>query len=195
LAGTAGKLRLSPDGHFIDVRGKVPLTACLAIGFSFSEAAGFRLRAEQLSGGAIQHWSTMASPSDARFVIASQQGAAGPRMLVAIEVSAPITVELDNFAAEANPPFDSMTCLRPTTGCGETAVRSESDAVALALSAKQILRELRGSFRGKEIHLILCCPAALALFIGHRLNALGSVYAYERTADDGYCLALHLQSA
>ena len=122
LAAAAAKLRAMPDGQFIDVRGKVPLTASLAIGFSFPEAAGFRLRAEQLSGGSPRLWSTMALPSDVRFVVASQQGGPGARMLIAIEVSAPVGDDLNEFAVKASPSFDSVTCLRPTAGCGETAI-------------------------------------------------------------------------
>lgn len=192
LAEAATTLRLQPEGHFVDVRGKLPLTASLAVGFSFPEAAGFRLRTEQLSGGVAQHWSTMAKTSDARFEISLEKGGPGHRMLVGVEVSALISDDVNDFSSQDKPGFDSIICIRPNTGYGETAVRSESDAVALALSLKNMLRELRSRLRAKEIHLVLCCPASLALFIGHRLNALGNVYAYERTADGSYCLALHL---
>jgi len=192
LATAAAALRGLPEGQFVDVRGKTPLTAALAIGSTLSESAGFILKTDQISGGAPQRWSTRATPSDVHFVVASQRGGHGPRMLVALEVSAPVAAELHDFADTVSPAFDSVVCLRPSVGCGETALRSESDAVALSLSAKKTIRELRSGFRAKEIHLILCCPAALALFIGHRLNALGSVYSYERTIDGSYTLAVHL---
>ena len=36
-----------PDGRFIDIRGKLPLTASLAVGFMFPIVAGYRFRVEQ----------------------------------------------------------------------------------------------------------------------------------------------------
>ncbi len=194
LAAVAAKLRGMPDGRFVDVRAKAPLTANLAVGFTLSEAAGFVLKTDQITAGRPQRWATLAEPSDAHFIVSSEIGGPGPRLLIGLEVSAPIAGELHAFAGSALPRFDSVTCLRPSTGCGENAIRSESDAVALALSAKRMFRELRSRLQGREVHLVLCCPAAVALFIGHRLNALGPVFAYERTVDGSYILVLHLHS-
>lgn len=194
LATAAAKLRSAPDGLFVDVRAKAPLTANLAIGFTLSEAAGFSLKTDQMTGGKPQRWTTLAPPSDIHFVVSVKSGGVGPRMLIGVEVTTPIAEELMAFATGASPGFDSITCLRPSLGYGETAIRSEADAIALAVSAKKMIRELRGTLRGKEIHLILCCPAGLALFIGHRLNALGAVHSYERTTDGGYVHALHLHT-
>ncbi len=194
LSAAAARFRAMADGHFVDVKTKAPLTANLAVGATLSEAAGFVLKADQIRGGKPQRWSTLAQPTDAHFVVSRQEGVPGPRLLVGIEVSAPIWPELAAFAASATPAFDAICSLSPTAGPGEFAVRHEGDAVALAQSAKRVIRQLRASMTAREVHLVLCCPAALALFIGHRLNAVGRVFSYERTIDGGYSLALELNT-
>jgi hypothetical protein len=74
----------------------------------------------------------------------------------------------------------------PTSGLGPTSVTGAADAAALAMSAKDLIVRLRDRFRAKRIHLLPYLPLGLALFLGQRFNAIGTVITYERTVDGDY---------
>jgi hypothetical protein len=80
----------------------------------------------------------------------------------------------------------ALVYAEPDNGTGDAAVTNNADAVALAVRAKEVIREMRNRYRANQIHLVLYAPATFCLFLGQRLNAVGNVTTYERTAAGGY---------
>jgi hypothetical protein len=174
----------APNGKYIDFRGKLSLTACLAVGAMFPHVGGFSFRAEQPTGGELFLWSSVAAPSDARFHIVEQEGQNGEDLAVGLSVSGTGLSDLRRFLGGVG--ISNYVYAEPVGGAGHHAVRDASDAVALANSAKELIQSARAHYEAKRIHLFLYCPATFALFLGQVLNALGIVVTYERTVDGGY---------
>jgi hypothetical protein len=177
LAGAA-------TGKFVDLRGKLPLTAALAVGAALTEVAGFKLRVEQPTGGETYLWRSDAPRSTARLEVKHEDGQAGDDVLIGISI---IGNGLDDLEAlRATKGFGPMVYAEPASGTGNTAVASAGDAAALATDGRNLLRAMRSKYKAKRVHLVLYTPSSFAVFLGQRLNAVGTVVTYERTADGGY---------
>ena len=83
----------------------------------------------------------------------------------------------------------------PDRGADDVALQGDADAVALANEARRLLKQERQNHGARRIHLVLYAPAGFALFLGQRLNALGTIVTYERTIDDGYQPSIVLHTA
>jgi hypothetical protein len=90
--------------------------------------------------------------------------------------------------------FRGLLNILPAAGAGSSAVKSPSDAVAIANQVKDEIRRFRTQNSLQSIHLVLYCPAVLALFLGLRLNALGDILAYERDLNGKYQVSVRLQT-
>lgn len=183
-----------PDGSFIDFRGKLPLTASMAIGAAFPSVAGYVFRTEQPTGGDVFLWRSDASPSEAKFVIRQQHGSGGEDFLFALALTGDAWGDVQAFDEENPGRFGAVVYVEPESGTGPRALRSDSDAVALADSAKELIRAERRRFGARRTHVIVFGPASFALFLGQRLNALGTVIGYERTAEGSYQPAVELHT-
>jgi hypothetical protein len=173
-----------PQGKYIDLRGKMSLTAGLAVGAAFPRVAGFSFRIEQPTGGDIHLWRSDAPASDARFVAVAESGAPGDELAVGLSVTGRGLPDLERFVAACGIP--SFVYAEPEGGTGHAAIPSAGDAAGLALSAKELIREARERYRATRVHLFLYSPISFAVFLGQAMNALGPVVTYERTADGGY---------
>lgn len=173
-----------PDGKYIDLRGKLSLTAGVAVGAAFPQVAGFSFRVEQPTGGETYLWRSDAPPSDSRFTIVEEAGSAGDDVALGLSISGSGLANLKRSVTAMGTP--AYVYAEPATGTGQQAIRSAADAVALANSAKELIRSMRERYSASRVHLFLYCPAAFALFMGQVLNAVGTIVTYERTADGGY---------
>lgn len=173
-----------PGGKYIDLRGKLSLTAGLGIGAAFPRVGGFSFRIEQPTGGDIHLWRSDAPSSDARFVIVGEDGAEGEELAVGLSITGRGLPDLERFVAAAGIP--AFVYAEPGGGTGNAAIRSAGDAAALAASAKELIRETRERYRAVRVHLFLYAPISFAVFLGQALNALGVIVTYERTVDGGY---------
>jgi hypothetical protein len=90
--------------------------------------------------------------------------------------------------------FRTFLNVLPAAGAGSAAVKAPSDAIAIASQAKEEIRLFRNQNGLQSIHLVLYCPAALALFLGQRLNALGNIFTYERRLSGKYQPSVCLQT-
>jgi len=181
-----------PNGKYIDVRGKLSLTAALAVGAAFPQVAGFSFRAEQPTGGETYLWRSDAPASTKQFRVVEEGGPSGGDVAVGLSVTGRGLADLKRFVAETG--MAAFVYAEPATGTGHTAVESASDAVALAHSAKDLIRSVRERYAAGRVHLFLYCPSTFALFLGQILNAVGTVVAYERTADGGYRESVSLRT-
>jgi hypothetical protein len=59
------------------------------------------------------------------------------------------------------------------------AVTGPGHAVALAQAIRNQVRQLADASRTPRLHLVLACPAGLALLLGHRWNRVPTTQLYE----------------
>lgn len=193
----AARQRLAdrPEGAFIDFRGKLPLSTVLAVGAHFPEAGGYRFRVEQPTRGELLFWRSDEGPSARELRATGSEGATGGRALLAVfQLTGNARADVVRFQAEHPGAFRAVLYLEPEQGPSDGAVGSVGDAVAFAVQAREVLRRARAEWGVEAIHLLLYAPASCCLFLGQRLNAVGTVVAYERTAAGGYAPAVTLET-
>ncbi len=176
-------------GSFIDIRGKLPLTANLAVGAAFPEVGGYTLRAEQPTQGRTVLWRSDSQPSDRRFKVVAKkrrEEPSGNDVLIALSITGIALREVTELYEQQSNNFDAMLYLEPDNGPGDGALHSDQDAVALAIHAKELIRNLKNEYNSLRTHIVLYAPAAYCIFLGQRLNALGEIVTYERTRDGQY---------
>jgi hypothetical protein len=75
------------NGSFIDLRGKLSLTAMLAVGTTFPEAGGYRFRTEQPTQGTTTLWRSDVKPSEREFKVTTEKRRRGEGKDVLIALS------------------------------------------------------------------------------------------------------------
>lgn len=176
-----------PNGNYIDLRGKLPLSIFLAVGAEFPEVAGFKFRAEQPTHGENFLWRSDTPASNLEFTTcALEDNTEGENILIGLSISGDGKSDIREFYDANRDKFSALIYAEPTTGTGNTTLKNAADAVALANHAKELIRNFRKLYKSKRTHLILFAPATFCLFLGQRLNAIGRIVTYERTADEGY---------
>jgi hypothetical protein len=191
------KLKLNKHGRFIDVRGRLPLTTMLAVGSLFPRVDDYKLRAEQPTLNKTTLWRSDVKASNRRFQIIEEKqrrtGARGKDILVVLSIAGNAITESTSLYKQ-NKQISAMILAEPDTGTGESVLRSDRDAVALAIHAKELIRELRIKYGASRTHLILYTPASYSLFLGQYLNALGDIVTYERDVDGNYKQSITLRT-
>ena len=180
--------------RYIYLLGLRPLTMSLAIGFVFPYVAGYQFRIKHPTGGQMAYWETSAPPSEARLKVCREQGMEGDNLIFAVGISADAWEDVSQFQKDNLATLNALVYVEPEQGVGQQALKSDGDAVALAFHAKELMRQYRRQYKAKQIHLILACPAAFAVFLGQQLNALGRIIAYERTEEGGYQVSVNLKT-
>jgi hypothetical protein len=155
----------------------------------------YRFRVEQPTRGEMFLWRSDAPISACQLRIAEERTfGEGEDLLLVLSVTGDAMPEVDAALLAGLGPFRAVVNAIPDQGPGESVLGSDPDATALAVHTKEILRAQRSQHRTRRTHLILYAPSGFALFLGQRLNAVGEIVAYERTADGGYQAAVTLQS-
>lgn len=185
-----------PGGSFVDVRGQMPLSVALAVGWAFAHGKHYRLRVQQFTDGPSAFWDSGAERSERRLeVVRRDEHQDGEDLALALSVTADTRPVLDRFLAGRARPFRAVVVAAPDGGPSPRSIGSDRDAVALAAAAKELLRELRHAHGlPARTHVFLAAPVGFALFFGQALNALGEVVSYERAPDDTYQPAVMLPS-
>jgi hypothetical protein len=183
--------RRNGEGMFVDVRGKMPLSMGLAVGFALRQVKGFRVRVRQ-GDGPSGLWHSDAQPSEMRFVVRWRTGDPGEDVLVLLGVTSNGSGAAKAFFEAQG--FSAAVYAEPTTGTGLHAVGSEGDAVALAECAKELIRSARREYGARRTHLVLFAPLGLAVFLGQILSSVGEVVSYERTSNDSYAPAVSIRT-
>lgn len=180
-------------GNFIDFRGKLPLSASVAIGRVFSSAAGFRFRVEQPVGGETFMWR-----SDAQKLLVNLKAEPhdldmnSKHLLVSLSITGDATRDVELLAGDLCPRVWLDISL--ARGRGSDVIRSAGEAVAIAAQSKDLIRDAKNTYGCDRVSLVLYCPASLALFLGQQLNALGEIATYERKSAGGYQPSVTIQT-
>ena len=187
-----------PQGGAIDLRGKLPLTAMLAIGATFPRTEGFRFRVEQpVAKESFLWWSDAeeVGPAAASFTIVHEQmSERGEDLLVVFSITGDAMPEVGRMIEALEGGFRAVVHLQPASGAGPKAIGSDGEAVSLAKHAAALLRDLRAKHRARRTHVVLYAPAGFCLFLGQRLAGAGEVVTYERTETRGYRASVVLRT-
>jgi hypothetical protein len=186
------------DGKFIDLRGKLPLTASLAVGFMFPIVAGYRFRVEQPTEKGTFFWrSSGVDSSERAFKVVEEQEINGEAdLLLAFSVSGNGLRDIQKLANQIQPAVKAMVYLEPDNGASKTAITRNEDAIALATQAVELIRNYRRKCRTEDgkTHLVVFSPTSFSLFLGQRLSSLGEIITYERTREGGYQSSVMLKT-
>lgn len=185
-----GRFDGSPDRRLIWLRARAPLSAGIALGHVFAEAAGYSIRVQQLSPGApeaTQYWETDAR-ADAGYRIESHEldgDPAGEDVVVGIGVTDDPRPKIEHYVAEVDLKIRGAIYLQPSGGPSATSLDAETVG-AFAAAVKREIRRVCNRYSPRVIHLFYLGPLGLAVLLGQKLNGLADVQCYERNKTTGY---------
>lgn len=165
----------------------------VAVGAALPGVRGYEL--SMVQNGRL--WTTDADPAA---ITCLQQRAAplqqGADLAVVAEVSARATTAVESFVREAGLPIGHLLTLTPGAGASDRSIHGDGEAVAVSTSVRDAVRVHLEQHPGTaRIHLFLAGPATLALFLGHRWNALRPTTVYEHIgAGLGYAAAFNIDA-
>lgn len=192
LRSARERLATLPKGKYVDVRGKLPLSAVLAVGAAFPQVAGFSFRAEQPTGGETHLWRSDVAASGKAFVLVKESGGPGGDIVIGLALTGRGLPDMERLTSAIR--ANAFIYAEPEGGAGPASVAGAADAVALAQSAKTLIRDAREKYAASRVHLVLYGPGCFALFLGQLLNAVGTIVTYERTVEGGYQESVTLQT-
>ncbi len=157
----------------IRLTGARRLSASLAIGSTFAATAGFSI--EMNWRGEI--WCTDAHPTvetpDYPLICRASAGE-GSHLVVCIDILRDVSQEVERYLLQSDLSHAPRLWLH-----GPSAVASPEHANVAARAIKNAVSEALAGNRCNKMHLFFAGPSPLALFLGHRLNALAPVQCYE----------------
>jgi len=157
---------------------KAHIPAALAFGASIPAVSGFKLFIDAYVEGQSQTWSTAENAptlEPLQRTILEQKGA---DHVAVMEIGIPATVASD---VERNLPLLGISCkqdIRFELVDGSKKVKDSAHAFAISFQVGQELRRLYGQEGITHIHHFAAVPAALAVLIGHQINAMSAITLY-----------------
>lgn len=179
-----------PDRRLIWLRARAPLSAGLAFGHAFAEAAGYSIRVEQPSPGAaepVQHWETDAH-ADPAYQIGCDKvdgDPAGHDLVVGVGVTDDPRPRVEHYLPQTDLTVRAALYLRPPGGASAISV-DVATVGAFTTAVKREIRRACNHYQPRLIHLFYFGPLGLAVLLGQKLNGLADVQCYERSKPTGY---------
>lgn len=161
----------------VRLEGGCSLSAAVALGHVWRATKGYVLEGEQRG----ELWSTSGEASTEillRLNHERQGSVETPDAVLGLGVGRSVQTSVETALEQQGLGW-------PTVCIFETAAEELTAAQARKV-AQEIVRQMRDlSTRHARVHLFFSGPMMLALFIGHRLNALGNIVLYEWSAAQG----------
>ncbi|MFQ5851377.1 MAG: SAVED domain-containing protein [Candidatus Binatia bacterium] len=162
----------------ISICGNRRLSTSLCFGSVFSAVSGFALELDYRDrawrtdeyGGSIYPW-----------MVERVEEGPGGEIAVAIGVLKDIRGDVARFLESEARNMQLRLSLRSSE-----PLLSPSAANAAVASAKEAISQGLSAAGARALHLFVAAPAPFALFLGHRLNAVGDVQCYEWTNEGSY---------
>ena len=164
----------------IRLSGHRRLSASIAMGYVFSAVSGFMIGMETKE----DIWYTDNHPQADTPDYAWEQDLHDDEltgdMVVGISVKKKIANEVEQY-------LETMEfCGSRLYLFSDIAILSAAHANRAVERAKRIIQESIASVGAKKIHIFIAVPAQFALFLGHRLNAMGEIQCYEYQGTNVY---------
>jgi hypothetical protein len=157
------------------IRGAFRLPAAFAIGAALPRTRGTVLLRDQFA----ELWSTEAAP-DGDDQLDVQPVAIGdsPDIAVVIGITNDPTDDVTAYLSQGGPSVGTLytICLARSH---DASVSGPGHAVTICQGIRDRVRAALRDHPGARVHLFLACPAALALFLGHRWNRVALTTTYE----------------
>jgi len=179
------ELTQNQSGITIDLRGRLPLTAALAIGKVFP-ITGHTIQVNQFIQGKNYLWRSDATGANLSFrEEVLQPSCPGPNLLLAISIGRPIKRDVQKLYTSPKYAFDAGILLQSKKGFLESAAEANSLAEDVT---NRLRNQYLDEYQPELIYLVLLCPQSFAVFLGQRLRFLGQVATYEHqpTAEECY---------
>ena len=159
------------------VRAKAHLSVGVALGFAFRATTGFHLNVVQ----GQDLWATDCTPQDREPLVVSTTGGGIDSRDLAVELSitGDVAPKVDSFVRKRGQTFRARVKFQPPAGAGRDAVAGTEEALAMAIQVCMEIRRVRGEYGTDKTHVFAMMPLALAMLLGHQLNACGPVQMYE----------------
>ena len=149
------------------------LSASIGIGFVFSAVSGFVIGMETKEGIWWTDNHPKADTPDYPWERAIHDDESTSEMVVGISIKRKIANEVERY-------LETMDFRGPRLHLfSDNAILSAAHTNQAVVKAKQIINESVAAVGAKKIHLFIAVPAQFALFLGHRLNAMGEIQCYE----------------
>jgi len=165
--------------------GERRLSTSFALGSQFSAVSGVSIDLEYR--GAI--WATDSHPQadDSYDIAEAHVGKSGIGLVVIIDILRDILDAVTAACTELG-----LGGLPVSRFHGSEAISSDRQTNSAGGFIKQIIERRLHETGAETIHLFLACPAPLALFLGHRINATASIQCYEWIGGSSYVPTCHL---
>jgi len=157
------------------LHGERRLSTALAIGAVFSAVSGFSIDVHYR----CEVWSTDAHADDSTpkyQVTVVREGEKGDQLVVAVGIIKDVRGNVKDCLAALGLKGVPLLILH-----GAGAISSARQCNAVVASIKEAVRAQVEASGAKWVHLFYAGPAHLALFLGHRLNAVAPIQCYEWT--------------
>ena len=180
------------------LRARAPLSAGLAFGHAFPEAAGYNIRIQQPTPGAteaIQYWETDV-PIEQDAILSLHEVIADPNgedVVVAIGVTDDPRPRVEQYLGQAGLRIRAGVYVYPAAGPSATSVNGQTVG-AFATAVKRVIRRVCNLNSPRIIHLFYLGPLGLAVLLGQKLNGLTDIQCYERDRADGYTPSCRLRA-
>ena len=157
----------------IHLSGHRRLSASIAIGSVFSAVSGFVIGIETKEGIWYTDNYSQADTLDYQWKRDICDEELTGEIVVGISIKRKIASEVERYLETTNfrgPRFYLFS---------DNAILSAAHANRAVEKAKQMIDKSVAAVGAKKIHLFIAVPAQFALFLGHRLNAMGEIQCYE----------------
>lgn len=188
LAEVQRRFHESGTNRHVIVKGQAPLSAGLAVGATFSAVKGYRLTIEQRG----TPWASDAAPSGVRMVAPAgleRLDGGGQGLCVELDGVRVVRRKVEEYKQASGSRFAARLTLKLEA---PLETWTAADAVAVAQSVRRHLMEAYDEHGFEEIHLFFAVPLGAAVLLGHRLNSVGMVQAYEEQFTGGYAPSCRL---
>ena len=173
LQSTKAWLVSTQRPRFLYLSGHRRLSASIAIGFVFSAVSGFVIGMETKEGIWWTDNHPKADTPDYLWERDVHDDESTGEMVVGISIKRKIANEVERYLETTDFRGPRLHLF------SDNATLSAAHTNQAVVKAKQIINESVAAVGAKKIHLFIAVPAQFALFLGHRLNAMGEIQCYE----------------
>jgi hypothetical protein len=159
------------------VRGPMRLATWFTVGFECAQVTGMTVACHR--GGRL--WtSDEPALTDVQLNVQETLIGRGDELAVVVAVAYDPSVAVGQYLAAAGLPVGRLATLSSATRPSDQAVTGPGHAVALAQAIRNQVRQLADASRTPRLHLVLACPAGLALLLGHRWNRVPTTCSWRQ---------------